>query len=294
MSKSDRRIIIGLGGLIVLLVIGALWHVSSYNQNQREHREKAASYEIHSDDRNSRCAKHVTVFERIACLVENVTADQEQERGRADLHAQQDMATWSVALLWASGIGIVVSAGGIVLIYATLIETRNMTLATRQIGENQTRAWMLYGGIGSGPAKNITFENRKIENGIGVKIDLKNFGASPAKIVMSEFDYEIVPYSADLPTLVGRKPPDAKIIVIPPGGTAHSPYIFLDEQESERFLSHELAIAVRMSIQYYTVFEEVGRSQPHTVELSGYIRAGSTGGSGIAYFERHGQNNRDD
>ncbi|MBU1213574.1 MAG: hypothetical protein KJ587_20255 [Alphaproteobacteria bacterium] len=142
MLERDRHIVSGFGVLIIVLTLAALWQITSYNQHQREHREKAASYEVADSDSSSECRGLATDFDRAACLAQKISAEQEQERGRADLHAQQDMSTWALALLWASGIGILVSVAGIVLIYATLHETREMTVATREIGQKQVRAYL--------------------------------------------------------------------------------------------------------------------------------------------------------
>jgi len=142
MPKGDRRIITGFGVLIGLLTIVGLCHVLIYSHGQREQREKAASYEVANSSSISECRVLATNFDRLACLAKKISAEQEQERGRANLHAQQDMSTWAVALLWASGIGILVSVAGIILIYATLHETRAMTIATREIGAKQTCAYV--------------------------------------------------------------------------------------------------------------------------------------------------------
>ena len=178
MPEGDRRVVFGFGYVIVLLVAAALWHVPAYNKGQREHREEAASYKTYDDEDISECAARGSDVDRLFCLAEKVVANQEQERGRADLHAQQDMATWAVALLWVSAIGIVVSAAGIILIYATLHETRSMTVATREIGQNQS---MAYVNVSAVVIKDVKYNNKRLH--LEAVLSVVNTGATPAKRV---------------------------------------------------------------------------------------------------------------
>ena len=173
MPEGDRHIVIGFALVVFVLIIGALWHVSSYSQEQRQQREEAASYKAYSDEDLAQCASKDTDFDRFACLAEKITANQEQERGRANLHAQQDMSAWAVALLWVSGIGIIVSIAGIVLIYATLHETRAMTVATREIGQRQVRAYLT---VQSG---HFAVDD---QGDIWIFINFKNVGQTPGII----------------------------------------------------------------------------------------------------------------
>lgn len=293
MPKVDRLIVSGFGCLILLLLIGGLWHVSSYNHHQREHRERAAGYEVHGEDRYSRCAELGNDFERIACLVEQATAEQEQERGRADLNAQQDMATWAVALLWASVIGIVVSLAGIVLIYATLHETRAMTVATREIGESQTRAWVLFDGAGSGPVMNTEVLGVPVENGFNVRISFKNFGQSPAFVVAERADFILTEYDAPMPHFEAPVRPIEPEMILAQGGMANTDPFILNDNDSERIRRYEVAIAARVEIHYYTVFDQRDRSNPSILVITGWFRYGQRGRSGPLHFEKTGPQNRD-
>jgi hypothetical protein len=179
MPEGDRRIVIRFGIVITILIGAALWHVPAYNKGQREHREEAASYETYDDEDISECAAGGSDLDSLFCLAEKVVANQEQERGRADLHAQQDMATWAIALLWASAIGIVVSAAGIFLIYATLHETRGMTVATREIGENQSKAY-----VNVSRAQVSEIQINKFLKILEVDAYFKNTGQTPATDVI--------------------------------------------------------------------------------------------------------------
>lgn len=175
MRSFDKRIIVSFGTMIFLLVIGAAVHFSHYSQAQKEHRERAASYEVVPSERYSTCAERGDDFARLLCLVEQATAEQEQERARANLHAQQDMAMWAAALLWASVVGIAVSLTGILVIYATLHETRQMTVATREIGEAQTRAYILIRKSGT---IRVSIQGGMMD--IHIKLPFENAGATPA------------------------------------------------------------------------------------------------------------------
>jgi hypothetical protein len=180
MSEYDRRIVVAFGAIGALLTIFAFWHVVTYNYKQGKQREEADSYLIYSDEDYAKCAAEGANFDRLACLAQTVTANQEQQRGRADLHAQQDMATWAVALLWVSGISVLVSVAGIILIYATLHETREMTLATREIGKNQTKAYV------AARSARIEFFGDEIAT---VEVEIENTGQTPCGELICSFEF---------------------------------------------------------------------------------------------------------
>lgn len=179
MPERDRIIVFSFGLLILILVLTGLWHVASYNQNQSQQREAAATYEIAERESISECGELSTGFDKAVCLIQNMQASEEQERARHDLHAQHDMATWAVALLWVGIVGLVTSAAGIALIYATLHETRNMTAATREIGENVSKAY-----VNVNRAEIREIEVNKLIKITEIDTYLKNTGQTPAMDVV--------------------------------------------------------------------------------------------------------------
>jgi hypothetical protein len=59
-----------------------------------------------------------------------------------DLKAQRQMARWTLIMGVVAIAGIFLSAIGIYLVFGTLVATRRATVATREIGENQTKAYV--------------------------------------------------------------------------------------------------------------------------------------------------------
>ena len=190
MLRSDRFKLIVFGLVITALTVAAVWHVSSYNKRQRESRDEAASYIVFDDEDVSECAASGADFGLFICLVEKIITNQEQERGRADLHAQQDMATWAVALLWVSIFGLLSSIGGLYLLLRTLNLTREIALADRRpwVGENGVRVaqvsrledgrWYLLLHVtvqndGSTPALQVAVGNTIGLSGIGDPVEDK-------------------------------------------------------------------------------------------------------------------------
>ena len=142
MTKRDRRFIFGFFSLIVLLISGALWHVASYNQDQARQRKEAASYEVaHPNDVN-KCAAENTTVAQFTCLSKTIAVNQEQERGRADLHAQQDMATWALSLLWVSAVGVLISGAGVWLVYSNLVALESQTNTSKDLSHKSTKAYL--------------------------------------------------------------------------------------------------------------------------------------------------------
>lgn len=59
-----------------------------------------------------------------------------------NLSAQQDIAEWTYSMFWVGVLGLLASIVGIGFVYGNLREMRAQTLATREVGEKQTRAYV--------------------------------------------------------------------------------------------------------------------------------------------------------
>ncbi|MBA4337554.1 MAG: hypothetical protein C0421_01765 [Hyphomonas sp.] len=248
---------------LIALVVGALWHVSSYNQNQREHREKAASYQLAERDGFSECELGTTEFNRTACIARKVYGEQEQERGRADLHAQQDMSTWALSLLWASGIGIVISGLGIYLLWQTLKDTQTALSQTaaatdaakvanaiaEKMGQRQTRAYVfavdfLIDAIEAGKPVTITFL-------------VKNFGQSPASKVWHKYALSISDVNMKIRKFTDKAVESDAVFSLPPGHQFETQFKTehpLKPIEMEGLLSGELRLVLRGFVTYKDIF----------------------------------------
>lgn len=102
--------------------------------------------------------------------------ERKEWREEQDLYAQRDMAKWALWMFIVSTAGVVVGAFGLYFLKRTLDETSAMTLATREIGENQTKAYI------SLTKAFIVLEDAPI-NSLSLRVEIKNDGATPAKNV---------------------------------------------------------------------------------------------------------------
>ncbi|MCO5082280.1 MAG: hypothetical protein M9955_11555 [Rhizobiaceae bacterium] len=79
--------------------------------------------------------RFLTAVERIEPAIreliaeeDKVTADAERERDDADLRAQQSMAVWAFWMFVASALSVVLTGVGVVLIWRTLLHTRDAAI----------------------------------------------------------------------------------------------------------------------------------------------------------------------
>lgn len=115
-------------------------------------------------------------------------AQAEKERAKENLQAQRNMARWAFGAMLAAAVEVLISAVGILLIWRTLVHTRNVVEAakeankiakaaadeslaeTRRIGEAQTRAYI------SVSKCFVMFKDGKVD----LRVNLRNSGQSPA------------------------------------------------------------------------------------------------------------------
>jgi hypothetical protein len=107
----------------------------------------------------------------------------EEDRAKRDLTAQEDMAFWASLMFGATVLGIFLSGAGVWLIYGTLIQTRNAATAardavtvTRDIGEAQVRAYL--------HVKSLTVSFLHGLERPGFAAIITNSGQSPAREVV--------------------------------------------------------------------------------------------------------------
>ena len=118
----------------------------------------------------------VSTFE---CLIERAKANHEQKHIEADLEAQQDMASYTRGLLYVSIAAAAAGVGGFILLYANLVALERQTVATREIGEKQNRAYLV--------VKEARIGKYPEETGTPViLLEIKNVGATSALDIKSE------------------------------------------------------------------------------------------------------------
>jgi len=110
------------------------------------------------------------------CLASEIEAYERSKNTDQDLQAQQDMAYWALWMFVASGIGVVVSIGGLVLLLRSLRQTKEAISIDREVGHAQVRAYLAI--VDQEPP-------RQIKPGIKLSapFKIKNTGQSPARNV---------------------------------------------------------------------------------------------------------------
>lgn len=177
----------------VTIAISAIGSISviGYAQRYSDQRAQAAGYDTRNAQSELVCADSGTFLSQIGCAFDQMRSQQEQERAKADLNAQQDMSVWAQAMFWATLVAIVVSAGGIVLVYETLRETRNMAAETQKFSKAELRAYV-------SPIQFLIW-GLAPEERIMVAFQIKNFGQTPAHTVHHKYSVHIVSSESPIP-----------------------------------------------------------------------------------------------
>lgn len=121
---------------------------------------------------------------RLECLIDKANASYQQRHAQQDLRAQQDMAGATIVLMATGIVGLLASVVGIILVYENLREMRRQTLATREIGENQTKAyaWVREASVSfpnsEEPERGLL--SMPAKQNIGVRLIVRNEGETPA------------------------------------------------------------------------------------------------------------------
>ena len=127
-------LLITASGLVALTLAWFSWVMfSTYQQNHANERNDAAQHYASATDKGVNSCRAVMdesgVFDWLACVVENVSADGGVKQAEYDLKAQQDMAVWALGMLivtlWLSAITLV----GVVFVGWTLGATKATTKA---------------------------------------------------------------------------------------------------------------------------------------------------------------------
>ena len=291
-SERDWRYIAALGCAVLISTLVAGYGYSNFRSYQRQHeyeRVKATEHQAYEIEENVSGSKGgFPGTDQIAPTKHTDAATY------YDLKAQQDMSEWTYSMLWVGIVGLLASVVGIGFVYANLREMQAQTLATREIGESQTRAWVLYQGIGHGPVTNSKVNGKLVNSGLVFNVAFQNYGQSPAFIVSSFVQYKVLPYDAELPDFeIGEAGQERDIILGPQIMGSSAPHI-LDDQAAIEFSECTTAIAVSLTVKYLTMFDQMDVTKAKLLVITGWIRYGSRGASGaMVHFERTGPQNRD-
>lgn len=158
-------------GLAFLAVAYAFWAVRYFSEYQLRHayeRSNAATEYTNAANPyiEGRCGRvpYLLVNE---CTTDDVNAEQQEQREKADLNAQQDMSEWALFLALIGLPGFVVSCFGLGALIWTFRETRELT-------QNQERAVLEVQGGSLWPRM------RHSESHMHVDIAVRNIGRTVA------------------------------------------------------------------------------------------------------------------
>jgi hypothetical protein len=156
--------------------------VGVWSQYQTE-RDRYEAYQKRADDEAEKSADEIarncTIIPLvnpalINCLRQQIQAYQKQDTTNKDLEAQQRMAYWAAVAALLSGLGLLVSVGGLILLFRSLRQTRQAISNDREIGEAQVRAYLAV----ESPEQHLG----SIQAGkdFAIELKIKNTGQSPA------------------------------------------------------------------------------------------------------------------
>jgi len=113
--------------LILGVAVIATNAVSAYRMDQLASRSVDSMERMAHQEQLARSCQNLPAIETIVCAIKYLNENRAEARGQLDLVAQQDMAFWALLLLLLTGLGLFLSAGGVVALVWTFWETRLQT-----------------------------------------------------------------------------------------------------------------------------------------------------------------------
>ncbi|QIS94691.1 hypothetical protein FQ775_24185 [Nitratireductor mangrovi] len=171
---------------------------------------------------------------------DKIAAEEARRRDKADLEAQESMATWTFWMFIAAAVSALLTAIGVVLIWRTLIHTRDAAqyagaaveeakgatkaaeetvVVTKQIGDDDLRPWLLYSHkFRKVNAQNVQFDGFIAKEALGITLFFQNFGRTPACDTEVFVTNRIIGMNDEIPEFIPIfNNPEANPIMIPPG-----------------------------------------------------------------------------
>lgn len=174
-GRIRQAVIPLLVALAAIFCLTCAYYLGAINAHYTERAAyRTRHYAEHSEKRISdECTnRELAAFSK--CVKEIVEATNEHQRSENDLSAQQAMADWAYWMMIVSVAGFFVGASGVVLVALILAETREAVRVTREIGQDQSRAYVHVNKA------ELYWGNRHAASP-GVTLTVCNTGATPAK-----------------------------------------------------------------------------------------------------------------
>lgn len=168
-------------GVLISIVFGwLLWDFSALHAEQRVRESEFGSLFLTSreDLIDEKCRNlEFTLLQK--CVQLQIESTREFLVSEWDLDAQQQMALFTRIMGYTAVFGTVIGVGSVLLIYATLASTQQMTRDARKVGDAQSRAWL---------SVNCSLSTQNIQKSqdgrtgiyITTSAHMKNHGRSPA------------------------------------------------------------------------------------------------------------------
>ena len=122
-SLRNGTLALGLAAVICFAAWSFfVWTLASYHQGYRDSGEQQAHADTDTTDRElyDLCAGRLP-GPTVECIRENIKANQETQRAKNDLKAQQQMADWAFLMVWVSGVTALITATGVIYVAANLV-----------------------------------------------------------------------------------------------------------------------------------------------------------------------------
>lgn len=196
MPDSNRRVdtvstIFAIGALVALCVCAVGIVLNEYAKVQ----EGYASYQRNADDdrreaieKTAHACKDRELTALRLCIADQFATYSGQQSANQDLQAQQDMAFWSMWMVVASGITILVTGIGVYLVWQTLEETRQAVVDTSRMTKAAEEANAIAADAHRRSARAylaVIYGDLTIEKGKKARFaaSISNYGQTPAREV---------------------------------------------------------------------------------------------------------------
>lgn len=195
-SRYSFAAFIAIAALVLAGIILGWLQFSEYKNKHSQERHDVTAHKA-EQPREQRQAVCISVDGSYSypCTVDEYRTDNSEKYTYYDLHAQQDMAEWALAMAAISFLGVLVTAAATFYVALTFHETRKMagdsaeaTRAAFQMVEAD-RAWILHDATAFSMSPSVDGKNFQIASGF------RNFGRTPARCVKSAWQFRTLPDS---------------------------------------------------------------------------------------------------
>lgn len=177
--------------LLVALVVWTSW--LQQRELSNEATSRAAYYAERANDQIAIKCSSLTGQARTDCAHKENEAARKNQREEYDLYSQQVMALWTGVMGGMAVVGVSVSIVGVYLIWQTWTETKRTVAIAREIGRDQSRAYL---HIEKAEIRYMGRLGLQRDDGIFPAFDvvffIKNTGQTPAKWYEFEFTSRII------------------------------------------------------------------------------------------------------